>query len=289
MKQSVSRRCFAALEPISTLAYVDEEVLDALAEIGLDPWQGYFCSRAAALGRVTADTVAALFYESSPGAARHGVRWDLASPEDVMETRHRSVVTALARRLDGSEAVAGVTRAAALLCEAVQACRPEGRPLFAAHAAFPWPGGDLASLWFGANLLREYWSDAHVAVLVSHGVGSAEALTLHSASERDPSLLHRPRSRREADAAAGLDRLVERGFFSADGAITGAGAKFREMLELDTDRLTSAPWDRLGPERCEEMLGMIVPIAERILADEGPPRFGRTSGASAQTSSSPLS
>jgi len=57
-----------------------------------------------------------------------------------------------------------------------------------------------------------------------------------------------------------------------DGSLTDAGGKFRLMIEHDTDRLAAAPFDALGEERGEELLGLLEPVAMRLLETRAAPR-----------------
>ena len=47
---------------------------------------------------------------------------------------------------------------------------PDGRALFAANAALPWPTEPLDVLWHAATLLREHRGDGHVALLTASGL-----------------------------------------------------------------------------------------------------------------------
>ena len=79
------------------------------------------------------------------------------------------------------EVLALARRAAEAACE-----HPQGRPLFAAHAALPWPDEPLLQLWHAQTLLREFRGDGHVACLLSEGVGPLDALVLHAATGEVP-------------------------------------------------------------------------------------------------------
>lgn len=291
---SMPRRFLGALEPLVSMIYFAPEAAEEYAALGLDPISGYFCSRSAAMGRASAEVVASAFYNFNPAMVRQFLRWDVADPDAVMAARLRAVRRVSERLLaddegalpgDGAALPDGagppgdgaglpdVERAVALLREASAACRPEGRPLYAAHARLPWPEDRLTALWHGGNLLREYRGDGHIAVLVSHGVDAVEALALHApylGVKRE--VLFQMRMWGEEETAAATERLAARGFVAPDGSLTEAGREFREMLELETDRLGAAPFDALGPDRGEELLALLLPLSRRVVERRGVPR-----------------
>lgn len=71
--QPTARRMFELVEPIGVLPYGDDALVQVVETLGLQGiWDGYFAGRAAALGRVPAEVVHALFYNFFPGeVARH--------------------------------------------------------------------------------------------------------------------------------------------------------------------------------------------------------------------------
>ena len=242
-----SRRCLQALNPLHTLIYFAPEAEAEYTAAGLRPGRmGYFASRSAAMGAVTAGPVAAAFYNFNPTlVARHIPRaWELAAPEQVLAARLRVVDRALTRLL-GAEALAdpAVAEAAKLANEAAAACSNEGRPLAAAHAALPVPEAPHLALWHAATVLREHRGDGHLAVLASAELDGIEALVTHTASGKgfltEFAIASRGWSPEEWQAA--VDRLRERGLLDADGALTQAGADLRRELEQQTDRLAQAP------------------------------------------------
>jgi hypothetical protein len=274
MTTPTPRRFLVVLEPISAMCFFSPEVLEENAKLGLDAWASYFCSRAAPMGAVSADVVAATFYNFSPDIVRPNVRWDLASPEQVRAAQLEGVRRTFVRVFDEVGGFPPMGRAIELLREAVRACPPAGRPIAGALAAQPWPTDEALGVWHGSMVLREYRGDGHVAVLVSHGVGPVEAIVLHAAyvgGKIDFLKL----TRQWADEALqhATARLVDRGFMSPDGGLTDAGGKFRLMLEHDTDRIAHAPFEALGADKSEELLGLLEPIAMRLLETKAAPKF----------------
>ena len=269
----IARRFLATLEPITSMIFFSPEAFANYEALGLDGWSGYFCSRAAPMGPVSPDVIVATFYNFSPDIVRPNVRWDLASPEQVLAARHDGARATLSRVLDDGERPPKLDRAIELLRAAVEACPPHGRPLAAAHARLPWPEDDLLSLWHGSTVLREFRGGGHVSVLVAHGVGPVEAILLHSAyigGRLD--FLRITRQWSDDAIEAGIAGLVDRGFLTGDVKLTEGGQKYRLMLEHETDKLALAPFAALGGDRSEELLDILQPVAMRLLEARAAPR-----------------
>jgi helix-turn-helix protein len=272
MNQSMPRRFLVVLEPISAMIFFSPEAFEEYQSLGHDGWSAYFSSRAAPMGAVSPEVVVATFYNFSPGIVRPNVRWDLASPERMLEARHEGVRRTMHRVFADGEPLK-LDRALELLREAVDACPPEGRPLAAAHARLPWPEDPLVGVWHGATVLREFRGDGHIAALLSHGVGPVEAILLHAGYIGGKlGFLKTTRQWDDATIQAAMDRLIERKFMETDGSLTDAGGKFRLMVEHDTDRLAAAPFDALGPEKSEELLALLEPVAIRLLETKAAPK-----------------
>lgn len=273
MSMNAPRRFLGVLEPIVSMIFFSPEAAQEYAALGLDPIAGYFCSRSAAMGRVAADVVAATFYNFNPALVAQSIKWEVAPPDVVLTARQRAVRATLERLLTESDgSPPDVSRGVELLKIACAPCRPEGRPLYAAHARLPWPEDELTALWHGGNLLREYRGDGHIATLVAHGLDAVEALVMwtpYIGAKRDVVLGSRMWD--EHAAAAAVERLTDRGLVNPDGSLTEGGEKFREMIEHETDRLAAAPFDELGQERCEELLEILEPLAVRIVERRGVP------------------
>ncbi|QLH20710.1 hypothetical protein HYQ63_08885 [Streptomyces sp. Rer75] len=232
----------------------------------------YFAGRAAALGRASSAAVAAMFYNFNPAlVARHLPRaWDLAPPERVVEARLTAVDRAL-RRILGDEAMGSpeVAEAAALARTAAEACSPEGRPLYAAHAELPWPREPHLVLWHAITLLREHRGDGHITALVGHGVGAIAALVTDTAT--GSSLFgaqqmreHRDWSEQEWDAE--VTALTESGFLDSSGRLTEAGRRLRSRIEDATDAAAAPPYRSLGAERAERLIALCKPFRDAVVA-----------------------
>ncbi|MCA1832431.1 MAG: hypothetical protein LC750_06830 [Actinobacteria bacterium] len=271
MQPNIARKFHGSVEPIAVTVYFAKETFDEFAGLGLDQFQAYFCLRAAPMGRAHPEVVAAAFFSFSPEAVRYGVRWDLVSPDDAIGAGRRAAERVMKRVLDGVDD-ADIRKTLGYLRAAAEACRPEGRSLFAAFAGLPWPEDDRVALWQAAMLLREYRGDGHIAVLVAHGLDALEALALDSAYSGKPGAYFDWRQWPLEETRAATRRMIDRGFLDDDGAMTDGGAKFREMLEIETDRLAVTPYLSLGDDM-DDALGVLTRISSRIIELRGVPKF----------------
>jgi hypothetical protein len=188
MTSSLARRLWEGVEPIHCVAYFAPEAVEAYRDAGLKGyWMGYFGSRAAALGPVSAPVVQAIFYNFAPRMVARSIpdAWRFAAPEKILAARLAGADAALRRLL--RDADAGVVEEAETLARRLCDALPvEGRTLFAAHAALPWPESAHLRLWHAATLLREHRADGHFAALLAEGVDGCEALVLQVGSGRVP-------------------------------------------------------------------------------------------------------
>lgn len=274
---AAARRTWRTLEPLHGLVYFVPEAQARYAALGLDDRQGYFASRAAAMGAVPAEVVLATFVNFHPTLVRRCIpsAWALAAPEEVLEARLDAVDAALTRLL-GAEALASpeLADAAALArTAALVACEhPEGRPLFAGHASLPWPHEPHLVLWHAQTLLREFRGDAHVAALALEGLSGLESLVSHAASGDVPAeVLRSTRAWSEAEWADGVEAMRARGLLEAgDGtgalAFTVAGRAQRDRVEGMTDLAARLPYTALGEEGCTRLRELARPFAQAVVA-----------------------
>ena len=100
--------------------------------IGLDAGQmGYFASRSAPMGAVSAATVAAAFYSFSPDLIARFIprAWTLASVDQIIAARWRVADTALQRLLGERIGAAEIQQASALIKRATDAAPIFNNPL----------------------------------------------------------------------------------------------------------------------------------------------------------------
>lgn len=260
-----ARRLLRALEPIAAAHWFAPEWREQMSAAGLaDYAPAYFCSRAAPLGPVPHPVVGALFYNWNPALVEYSVRWDLCSPADAWEASLRGVRLVLERILAAVPA-ADLQRAAALLRDPAEGCPREGRALYAAYTSMPRPQHPADDLWLSATMLREFRGDTHVAVLIGHGLGPVEAIVLNAAwIGTDLTRYASTRMWSEEQLQAAVESLRKRAFLDEDGRITDGGGKYREMVEIDTDRRALAPVEILG-DRAAEVLTLLEPLAKIVL------------------------
>ena len=250
-----ARRLWMHYEPVHAVTYFAPEVAEALTGAGLTGWwRGYFAARAAPLGPVGPEVVQATFYGCAPELVARCVpsAWEQCDPSRAIAARDAAVVAAYERLgIDPDE------RTVALLERAAAACRPEGRALHAAHAAWvaqhP-PTDRRLRLWWATAVLREHRGDGHNAALLAAGVDGCEANQLAVADGAAPA--ERRQSVRgwsdEAWAAAGV-RAAAR------------PAGFRAAVEATTDELALAPVVALGDDGLDEACAGLLPLVEALV------------------------
>jgi Helix-turn-helix family len=230
-------------------------------------WMGYFAARSAPLGIVPPEVVTAIFYNFAPERVAKALpaAWQIAGPEAALRARLESAVAALRRY--GLSADENVTAAAALAGKAAREAPLDGRPLFAANRALPWPDDPLAALWHAATLLREQRGDAHVAVLAAAGISGRECNVLHSAAGGVPrDYIARTRDYDEAAWRHHEQQLAERGLLNDDGSITAAGQELKDAIESTTDALSLSALDALSDDEVEALFQALTPITRAVVA-----------------------
>ena len=264
------KRFKSAFDSLHAFVYFVPEADAALTGIGLRPGRmPYFASRAAAMGAVGPEVVAATFYNFNPEVVARVIprAWTLATPEQVLDARLDAVDKALTRLLGDHVKSDEVAEAAELAREASRGCTGEGRPLYAAHAGLAWPGEPHLVLWHAITLLREYRGDGHIAALVLNGLNGLEALLTHVATGRgfatDAAKLTRGWSDEQWTAAEAA--LTARGIFDAEGGLTEAGAAVRAAVEVATESAAQGPWRHLGAERTARLEDLCRGLSRRIV------------------------
>jgi len=268
-----SRALWHLVEPLHAITYFTPEARAAFEEAGLRGfWRGYFAGRAAPLGPVGAAPVIAAFYGFAPRMVTRALPdvWTRATPEAALAARAAGARAGLVRLLGGEPSEiarsAELTEAAALLREAAQAVDILGRPLGAANAALPWPQEPLDVIWHATTILREQRGDGHVAALLVEGLDGCESLALRTAIDIERAVLQLARGWTDEEWDAATARLIERGWLDAQGRPTETALAARKRIEAVTDRLASAPWHTLGPERTARLAALLEPFARAASA-----------------------
>ncbi|MGD1283353.1 SCO6745 family protein [Mycobacterium seoulense] len=264
----LARRFFDRYEPVHAVTYFAPEARAALDGLGYRGfWMGYFAARSAPLGMVPREVVTAIFYNFAPERVAKALpaAWQVAGPDAALHARQESAVAALRRY--GLNTDENVRVAAELAGRAARQAPLDGRPLFAANLALPWPEDPLAALWHATTLLREHRGDAHVAVLAAAGVSGRESNVLHAAAGGVPrEYIARTRDYDEAAWRHHEQRLAERGLLHDDGSLTTAGRELKDHIERSTDALSLSALDALGDREVETLFRALTPITRAVVA-----------------------
>jgi hypothetical protein len=264
----LARRFFDRFEPVHGVTYFAPEARAALDGLGYRGfWMGYFAARSAPLGRVSTELVTAIFYNFSPERVAKALpaAWEFAGPEAALQARQDSAVAALRRY--GLTSDENVTVAAELAGKAAREAPLEGRTLFAANRALPWPDDPLAALWHAATLLREQRGDTHIAVLAARGISGRECNVLQTAAGKVPrEYMAVARDYDEATWRHYEEQLAERGLVGDDGTLTPAGRELVDAVESTTDALSLSALDALTDDEVETLFQALTPIARTVVA-----------------------
>ena len=266
----LARRLWSRLEPIHVVTYFSPEARAALSEAGYKGfWMGYFAGRAAPMGAVGAEVVFATFYNFSIAHVSRAIpdAWTFAPPRAALEARQRGATAALQRAFASGD-LAGTVQTAAVLARAAAESAPmEGRALFAANRALPWPTEPIAALWHACTLLREHRGDGHVAALTAAGIGGREANVLQTAAgivPREMFVAARHYDDAEWDSVSAT--LIGRELVGPDGKLTARGNEIRDDVEDRTDRAALTAYDSLDDEQLLQLLDVLAPLARAVIA-----------------------
>jgi len=278
-----ARKLWKLFEPYHAVVYFAPERSAFYARVGLKGgWMGYFASRGAALGPVPPEVIIATFYNFAPEKVRRAIpdAWRLSDPEAILAAR-LEVADVVLHRLLGDMVASPVLGEAAELARAAAEVAATadltGRPLFAAHAALPWPDEPHLVLWQAATLLREHRGDGHMTQLLSAGIDGCEANVLMEAATKQAGrgmsagTLRALRGWSEEEWASASARLIYRGWLEPDGTLSQVAQDHRQVLEDRTDALAVLPWVRLGSGVCRRLEELLEPIADKIWEGEGVP------------------
>ncbi|UXY31042.1 SCO6745 family protein [Streptomyces sp. HUAS TT20] len=262
-----ARAAWRRLEPVHAMIYFVPEARRRYADLGLSGHAGYFTSRSAVFGRASAELVISTFYNFNPAFVRQAVdgAWDATTPQQVLDARYAAAGEALRRA--GIHELSALDEVLALTHRAAEAAfeHAQGRPLFAAHAALPWPKEPVLQLWHAQTLLREFRGDGHVACLLSEGVGGLEALILHAATGEIPvDFLKASRAWPEEEWADAQERLRKRGLLDGD-SLSPEGVLLRRHIEDRTDHLALPAYAALGDADCERLAELASPFGHAVV------------------------
>lgn len=265
-----ARHLYERLEPLHAFIYFSPDANLNYAGLGLEGGAGYFASRSAAMGAVGSEVVLATFFNFQPSLVRAALpsAWEVASPQQVLDARMDGADKGLRSMFGELIDDPRLPEAADLARQAAEQCRPEGRPIFAAHAALPWPEEPHMVLFHAITLLREHRGDGHVAALTLENLDNGEVLVTHAASESmalPESILQLTRGFGDEEWGAVKDRLRTRGILDDDGHLTAEGKELRQRIEDRTDAAALPPWECLGDERCARLLEVAAPFSRAVV------------------------
>jgi hypothetical protein len=264
-----ARSLWRVLEPIHAVTYFAPEVRDALRATGLRGfWMGYTAARLAPLGAVGPEVGTAVLHNFAPSMVARSLpdAWSYASPETVLEARSTGLRVALAPFLDRLEP-ATTDVVVARLRRSLEVTPVDGRPLFGAYAALPWPDDPQLALWHAATLVREHRGDGHIAALTAADISGVEAHVLATAvRDGDPDLLRDDRGWTEDAWADAGRRLASRDLLDSTGAATPLGHELHDAIESATDLAARRALTELDPGTAAETATALAGVAQRIAA-----------------------
>jgi Helix-turn-helix family len=269
----LASQLYDRFEPVHAVTYFAPEARAAMDNLGYRGfWMGYFAARSAPLGQVAPEVVTAVFYNFAPARVAKALpaAWEIAGPQVALQAREDSAVAALRRY--GVTDDENVRTAAQLAGSAARQASVDGRPLFAANVALPWPTDPVAALWHATTLLREHRGDGHVAALVAAGVSGRESNVLHCAAGVVPQdYMKRTRHYDDAEWRACEHSLAGRGLLTDHGSLTPAGRDLKDHIEATTDALALHALDGLDDGEMEALFHALTPIARTVIAADDMP------------------
>ncbi|HYI61401.1 MAG TPA: hypothetical protein VEW93_06305 [Acidimicrobiales bacterium] len=267
---ATARRLYQRLEPLHAFVYFSPEANLRYQQLGLAGQDGYFASRAAAMGAVGSEVVVATFFNFQPALVRAALpgAWDVTSPREVLEARLDGADETLRRVLGDLVDHPDLAEVVDLARTAAEACSPQGRPLYAAHAALAWPEPLHLQLFHAVTLLREHRGDGHVAALTLENLNHGDVLVTHAASEAmglPEEILQLTRGFTDEEWQAAKGSLRDRGILDAEGRLTAEGTALRQRIEDRTDDAALPPWQALGDDGCARLLELSAPFSRAVV------------------------
>jgi hypothetical protein len=277
---SVSRRLGSVLEPVAGQVYFSPEAHAGYEKLGFGPspakardvalpdGPAYFTSRGSVMGQVPGEVVAAAFGVFNPDVVVPAVAygWTVTDAATVCDARTQGAIGQLNRIL--GDRPDGIERVMEILQRLCDVLRPEGRPLYAGLRSLGLPGDPVGDVWRLADMLREYRGDAHIAAWTSAGADATEISLLTEVWWGLPmGSYSRTRAWTADQMEAAKERMRGRGALDGD-AITEAGRKFREDIEVNTDWMMERAVDTLGDD-ADELFGLLEPWGVAIRAAGG--------------------
>ena len=269
---ATARRLRELVEPIAAAVYFAPEAQRRYEGLGLNYFEGYFCSRSAVLGAAPWRVVSGAFAAFKPAIVERAVTggWQKTTPDALLAARLDGARDQIARM--AGEHADVFPAAAEILLGLTDGLDLSGRLLFAGLAGQPVPAEDdpTGRLWRAADLVREHRGDGHIAAWIDE-VDSTEVTVLTELWWGiEPGSYVWTRGWDDADVAAARVRLTDRGLLAADGGLTDEGRKLRERVERRTDHAERDVVARLG-DRADELFALLAPISRAMVGKDGYP------------------
>ena len=113
---TTARKVWRTLEPYHGMIYFVPEAAEAYARLGITGRHGYFASRAAPMGAVSAEVVVSTFFNFNPEVVHAAIpsSWNVAAPSAIIDARFGAADAALRRVLGDAVASPEMSEAATL-------------------------------------------------------------------------------------------------------------------------------------------------------------------------------
>ncbi|HMF84418.1 MAG TPA: hypothetical protein VKI01_14195 [Acidimicrobiia bacterium] len=265
-----ARRLRNLVEPLAAGVYFAPEAQQRYEALGLNYFEGYFCSRGACLGNAPWSVICAAFGAFKPAVVEQAVTggWSKTDAEALLEARRDGATEQLNRLL--GEPGPEVMQATDILFSLTEGVDPSGRMLYSGLSVLPVPDTPMGRLWRAADLVREHRGDGHIAAWVSRTDSCEITLLTELTWGLQPGAYVFTRGWDQDDVDAARARLQERGLLDGEGQLTESGRAFRAEIEHSTDLAEREILDRLG-DRAGELFSLIRPLAKTIVENGGYP------------------
>ena len=280
---NVSLETVGRLHGLSTwfhvFIYSSSEATEEYEQVGVTGRGGYFASRSACLGPVTAEVVTATFYNFPHELVERSMNgvWSRAWPEQVQAARWTAVARVLDTHVRPVMDPAAIAEATQILQRAVDGLTWPGRPLAAGNRAVldACPDDDLVRLWQLNTIVREWRGDGHIALLVTEPLDGCECTVISYALSKGTSFLKGSRAWPQEQWSAAVERLTAGGWIEAEDAMSDEGKTRRRDLERRTNELAAPIWDGLGDDTVNRLGDILEPAVAALTGADYFARFGR--------------
>ncbi len=252
--------------------YFAPEAVEEYMTVGARGPSGYFASRSAPLGPVSAEVVTATFYNFSPDLVRSAIdgTWEIVSPEEMQRARWRAVKRILDSTVADAVTDVNVSEAIDIAESCVAGLSYAGRPLAAANASVlarlddpVFVDNRLLRLWQLVTILREWRGDAHIGLLIAEPLDGCECTVVSEHLFHMPGVIRSTRAWSEDDWSKAVDRLRSRGWLDDDG-VTEEGRAKRSLIERRTNEIDAAVWDGMTDAAVNRFGDLLEPAVKAL-------------------------